>query len=133
MVGDSDKNFAPSDKEAWSDPAHSFIMTTDGLELGRCRRGEPAMEILIHTAEQACVLVTLTFILAQTGSFTHKRRQIGPREQVAAILLFLVMAFTEEFIAQQHTPMSARTIASCATGAHSPDRRQARPSAWARP
>ena len=74
------------------------------------------MDILIHTAEQACVLVTLTFILAQTGSFTRRRRQIGPREQVAAILLFLVMAFMEESIAQQHTPMSARIIASCAAG-----------------
>jgi two-component system LytT family sensor kinase len=74
------------------------------------------MDILIHTTEQACVLVTLTFILAQTGSFARPRRQIGPRGQVAAILLFLVMAFTEEFIAQQHTPMSARIIASCAAG-----------------
>ncbi len=74
------------------------------------------MEILIHTAERACVLVTLTFILAQTGSFTRPRRQIGPRGQVAAILIFLVMAFTEEFIAQRHTPMNARIIASCAAG-----------------
>jgi two-component system LytT family sensor kinase len=74
------------------------------------------MDILIHTAERACVLVTLTFILAQTGSFTRPRRQIGPREQVAAILIFLVMAFTEEFIAQRHTPMNARIIASCAAG-----------------
>ena len=71
------------------------------------------MDILIHTAERACVLVTLTFILAQTGSFTRPRRQIGPREQVAAILIFLVMAFTEEFIAQRHTPMNARIIAAC--------------------
>ena len=74
------------------------------------------MDILIHTAERACVLVTLTFILAQTGSFTRPRRQIGPREQVAAILIFLVMAFTEEFIAQRHTPMNARIIAACAAG-----------------
>jgi two-component system, LytTR family, sensor kinase len=74
------------------------------------------MDILIHTAERACVLVTLTFILAQTGSFTRPRRQIGPREQVAAILIFLAMAFTEEFIAQRHTPMNARIIASCAAG-----------------
>jgi two-component system LytT family sensor kinase len=74
------------------------------------------MDILIHTAERACVLVTLTFILAQTGSFTRPRRQIGPREQVAAILVFLVMAFTEEFIAQRHTPMNTRIIAACAAG-----------------
>jgi two-component system, LytTR family, sensor kinase len=74
------------------------------------------MDILIHTAERACVLVTLTFILAQTGSFTRPRRQIGPREQVAAILIFLVMAFTEELIAQRHSPMNARIIASCAAG-----------------
>ena len=74
------------------------------------------MDILIHTAERACVLVTLTFILAQTGSFTRPRRQIGPREQVAAILIFLVMAFTEEFIAQRYTPMNARIIAACAAG-----------------
>jgi two-component system, LytTR family, sensor kinase len=74
------------------------------------------MDILIHTAERACVLVTLTFILAQTGSFTRPRRQIRPREQVAAILIFLVMAFTEEFIGQRHTPMNARIIAACAAG-----------------
>jgi two-component system, LytTR family, sensor kinase len=74
------------------------------------------MDILIHTTEQACVLVTLTFILAQTGSFARPRRQIGPREQVAAILLFLVMAFAEEFLAQRHRPMNARIIASCAAG-----------------
>jgi two-component system LytT family sensor kinase len=74
------------------------------------------MDILIHTAERACVLVTLAFILAQTGSFTRPRRQIGTREQVAAILIFLVMAFTEEFIAQRHTPMNARIIAACAAG-----------------
>jgi two-component system sensor histidine kinase LytS len=74
------------------------------------------MDILVHTVEWACVLVTLTFILAQTGSFTRPGRQIGPREQVAAILIFLVMAFTEEFIAQRHTPMNARIIAACAAG-----------------
>jgi two-component system, LytTR family, sensor kinase len=74
------------------------------------------MDIVIHTAERACVLVTLTFILAQTGSFTRPRRQIGPREQVAAILIFLIMAFTEEFIGQRYTPMNARIIASCAAG-----------------
>jgi two-component system LytT family sensor kinase len=74
------------------------------------------MDIVIHTAERACVLVTLTFILAQTGSFTRPRRQIGAREQVAAILIFLIMAFTEEYIAQRHTPMNARIIASCAAG-----------------
>ncbi len=74
------------------------------------------MDILIHTAERACVLVTLTFILAQTGSFIRPRRQIRPRAQVAAILIFLVMAFTEEFIAQRHTPMNARIIAACAAG-----------------
>ena len=74
------------------------------------------MDILIHTAERACVLVTLTFILAQTGSFAGSRRHIGPREQVAAILIFLVMALTEEFIAQRNTPMNARIIAACAAG-----------------
>src|SRR5258708_7847177 len=74
------------------------------------------MDILIHTAERACVLVTLAFILAQTGSSARPRRQIGPGEQVAAILIFLVMAFTEEFIAQRHTPMNARIIAACAAG-----------------
>src|SRR5258708_31705532 len=74
------------------------------------------MDIVIHTAERACVLVTLTFILAQTGSFTRPRRQIGPRGQVTAILIFLVMAFTEEFIAQRYTPMNARIIAACAAG-----------------
>jgi two-component system LytT family sensor kinase len=74
------------------------------------------MDIVIHTAERACVLVTLTFILAQTNSFSRPRRQIGTHEQVAAILIFLVMAFTEEFIAQRHTPMNARIIASCAAG-----------------
>src|SRR5271156_3241093 len=116
MVGDSDKNPARSDKGRG--PARHTVY--DDSRRPRtpsgCRWGEPAMEILIHTAEQACVLVTLTFILAQTGSFARPRRQIGPRGQVAAILLFLVMAFTEEFIAQQHTPMSARIIASCAAG-----------------
>src|SRR5271168_4526152 len=74
------------------------------------------MDIVIHTAERACVLVTLTFILAQTGSFTRSRRQIGRRGQVAAILIFLVMAFTEELIALRHTPMNARIIAACAAG-----------------
>jgi two-component system LytT family sensor kinase len=92
-------------------------MMEDGLEIGRgYRLGEPVMDILIHTAEQACVLVTLTFILAQTGSFARPRRQIGPRGQVAAIVLFLVMAFTEEILAQRHRPMNARIIASCAAG-----------------
>jgi two-component system LytT family sensor kinase len=74
------------------------------------------MDILINTTEQACVLVTLTFILAQTGSFARPRRQMGPREQIVAILLFLVMAFAEEFFAQRHRPMNARIIASCAAG-----------------
>jgi hypothetical protein len=54
------------------------------------------MDNVIHTAERACVLVTLTFILARTGSFTRPRRQIGAREQVAAIPIFLIMAFDQE-------------------------------------
>jgi two-component system, LytTR family, sensor kinase len=74
------------------------------------------MDILIHTAERACVLVTLTFILAQIGAFTRPRGRIGRREQVAAILIFFIIALTEEFIAQRHTPMNARIIASCAAG-----------------
>ena len=98
-------------------PGAPFIMMEDGLEIGRgYRLGEPVMDILIHTAEQACVLVTLTFILAQTGSFARPRRQIGSRGQVAAIVLFLIMAFTEEILAQRHRPMNARIIASCAAG-----------------
>ncbi len=75
------------------------------------------MDVMIHTAEKACVLVTLAFILAQTGLFTRSiRRGAAPRGRAAAILVFLVMALTEELVAQQHTPMNARIIAACAAG-----------------
>jgi hypothetical protein len=46
------------------------------------------MDILIHTAERACVLVTLTIILAQARSCSGPRGQIGPRARVAAIHIF---------------------------------------------
>ena len=45
------------------------------------------MDILIHTAERACVLVTLTFILAQTGLMDGKRVTTisrGPRRRRAS-------------------------------------------------
>ena len=75
------------------------------------------MEVLIHTAEKACVLVTLAFILAQTGLIARpSRRGAASRGRAAAILVFLVMALTEELVAQRHTPMNARIIAACAAG-----------------
>lgn len=75
------------------------------------------MEVLIHTAEKACVLVTLAFILAQTGLIARpSRRGAAPRGRAAAILVFLVMALTEELVAQRHSPMNARIIAACAAG-----------------
>src|ERR1700722_19628210 len=116
MVGDSDKNSARSDNGRG--PTRRTIYHDDRRPRtwSGSRPDEPAMDILIHTAERACVLVTLTFILAQTGSFTRPRRQIRPRGQVAAFLIFLVMSCTEEFIAQRHTPMNARIIAACAAG-----------------
>src|ERR1700738_2214836 len=116
MVGNSDKNSARSDRG--HGPTRRTVYHDDSRPRtwSGCRPGEPAMDILIHTAERACVLVTLTFILAQTGSFTRPRRQIGPRGQVAAMLIFLVVECTEEFIAQRHTPMNARIIAACAAG-----------------
>ncbi|HEY2153983.1 MAG TPA: histidine kinase [Isosphaeraceae bacterium] len=74
------------------------------------------MDIIIHTAEKACVLVTLTFVLAQSGLISSPGHAISRRGLAGAVLIFLVMALAEEFVAQRHTPMNARVIAACAAG-----------------
>jgi hypothetical protein len=68
MVGDSNKNSARSDKR--HGPTRHIVYHDDRRPRtwSGCRLGERAMDIFLHTAERACVLVTLTFILSQTGS-----------------------------------------------------------------
>lgn len=63
------------------------------------------------------MLVTLAFALTRTRLFTRLLQpRLSARDQAGALLLFLVMALTEEMVAQQHTPMNARIIAACAAG-----------------
>ena len=115
MAGAWDKDPADRTKGVVR-PGTRYMMISGGLELPRRAVGA-SRPWALHPHRRAGLCPRHSDVHpAQTGSFTRRRRQIGPREQVAAILLFLVMAFMEESIAQQHTPMSARIIASCAAG-----------------
>lgn len=66
---------------------------------------------------KACILVTLTLLLARTGLF---RRLLFPklpiRDQAAALITFLVMAIAEETISHPSPLMNARIVAVCAAG-----------------
>ncbi len=63
------------------------------------------------------MLVTLAFALTHAGFFLRLlRRDASARDRLAALLVFLGLALTEEVVAQQHTPMNARIIAGCAAG-----------------
>ncbi len=67
--------------------------------------------------DKTCVLVTLTFVLTRTRLFTHLLRPRLPlRDQVIALLIFLLMGLTEVVVAHQHSLMNARIIAVCAAG-----------------
>ncbi len=83
----SDKNSARSDRGPA--PTRRTVYHDDRRPRtwSGCRLGGPAMDSLIHTAERACILVTLTFILAQTGSFTRGRRPHRTKETPSEALL----------------------------------------------
>lgn len=75
------------------------------------------MEVLIHTIEKVCVLITVTVVLTGTRFATRLfRRRPAPRDHAIALVLFFLFAAVEEIIAQQHSPMDARIIAACVAG-----------------
>ena len=75
------------------------------------------MQIVLHTFEKVCILVTLTLVLTSTRGFARLLRpRLARRDQIVAFLIFLFMALTEEAVAQQSSPMNARIIAACAGG-----------------
>jgi two-component system sensor histidine kinase LytS len=75
------------------------------------------VETVFPLIEKACVLVTLAFVLTRTRLFAYlPRPRLPAREQATALLIFLLMGFTEVTVAHQHSLMNARIIAVCAAG-----------------
>jgi two-component system sensor histidine kinase LytS len=75
------------------------------------------VETIFPLIEKACVLVTLAFVLTRTRLFAYLLRpRLPAREQATALLIFLLMGFTEVAVARQHSLMNARIIAVCAGG-----------------
>lgn len=73
--------------------------------------------VIVGLLLKVCVLVTLTFLLTRTRLFGNLiRPRLSGRDQATALLIFLVMAFTEEYITPVGTLMNARIIAVCAAG-----------------
>ena len=82
MVGDWDKNSARLDKGHCSTRRTVYHDARRPRTWSRCRLGEPAMDIVIHTAERACVLVTLTFILRRPAHSLARVVKSGPASRL---------------------------------------------------
>lgn len=75
------------------------------------------MELLVHSIEQVCVLVTIAFVMARAHLVQPPgRRPVSVLRGFATFVLLLGMALTEEVVASQHLPMSARIVSACAAG-----------------
>ena len=75
------------------------------------------MEVVVHSIEQVCVLVTIAFVMARA----HLVQPPGRLDQsvgrkLATFVLLLGMALTEELVAGRHVKLSARIVSSCAAG-----------------
>lgn len=75
------------------------------------------MDVTVGTIEQICVLVAIAFVMARTHVISpsaggDRRASAG----LAAFVLFLAMALTEEFVARRHGQLSARIVTACASG-----------------
>src|SRR5258708_3980940 len=66
---------------------------------------------------KACVLVTLTFVFTRTRLFVNLLRPRLPVwDQLAAILVFLVMGFAEVKVTQGQNLLNLRIVSVCAAG-----------------
>ena len=74
------------------------------------------IELLIDSAEQVCVLVAITFVMARSHLVEPPGRPQSPSRRLATFALLLCMALTEEFVASRHVQMSARIVSACAAG-----------------
>ena len=67
--------------------------------------------------EQACVLVTLTLLLARLRVFPEEPQKNTSRQgRLRMLMVFLLMALAENAVAAQGPLMNTRVIAACAAG-----------------
>lgn len=75
------------------------------------------VEVVVHSIEQVCVLVTIAFVMARAHLVQPPGRQIQTRSRkLATFVLLLGMALTEELFAGRHIRLSARIVSACAAG-----------------